>query len=374
VRGFGAKAVEANLARARALCDQTGAPASIVFQVLHGLSAHYAIVANFEMARSLAVQILELGSKCGDDLFACTGYFDLGGTYVWAGEFRAAAKALEHGAEIFERLLPNSPQAVFSPVMFPLVFGIQQLSWTHWILGYPEKALRQIDRLEALPKHLRARFQSAQILNADFEVRSFFLRDYGGGRAKAEAVIAQSRENGFAFLDALGTTHLGQIMVHDGEFDQGIRTISEGMESIRATGEILASGWNNTHLAEALLTAGRAADGLAAIEQAIAAADQLHIMVHEAEAHRLKGELLLLSGALESDAEASIRRAVAIAQRQDAKGWELRAATSLARLLRKQGRTDEARQALVPVYNWFTEGFDNADLKDAKALLDELGG
>jgi tetratricopeptide (TPR) repeat protein len=375
VRGFGAAEVEANLKRARELCDQTGAAAGTKFQVLHGLSAHYAIVANFERARSLAVQILELGAKCGDDIVTCIGYFDLGGTYVWAGEFPAAAKALQQAVGIYERLLHGSPQAVFGPMMFlfPLVFGIQQLSWTFWILGFPEKALHQIDRLQDIPEHLRASFQTAQILNADFEVRSFFLRDYGGWRAKAEAVIKLSRENGFAFLDALGTTHLGQIMVHDGEFDHGIRTIIEGMESIRATGEILASGWNNTHLAESLLTAGRAAEGLGAVEQAIAAAEQLHIQAHEAEAHRLKGELLLLSGAPQSEAEASMRRAIAIAQGQEAKGWELRAATSLARLLCRQRRIGEARDILAPVYNWFTEGLDTADLKDAKALLDELG-
>ncbi len=109
-----------------------------------------------------------------------------------------------------------------------------------------------------------------------------------------------------------------------------------------------------------------------AADEAIAAADQFQIRIWLAELHRVKGELLLLAGAPESEAEASMRRAIAIAQRQEAKGWELRAATSLARLLRKQGRVAEGRELLAPVYNWFTEGFDTADLKDAKALLDEL--
>ena len=131
--------------------------------------------------------------------------------------------------------------------------------------------------------------------------------------------------------------------------------------------------WCPWRLADAYLTARRPAEGLAAVDEAIAGADQLQIRFYEAEVHRLKGELLLLAGAPESDAEASMRRAIAIAQRQDAKSWELRAATSLARLLRKQGRGDEARELLAPVYNWFTEGFDTADLRDAKALLDQLG-
>jgi len=119
------------------------------------------------------------------------------------------------------------------------------------------------------------------------------------------------------------------------------------------------------------MAAGRSHEGLAAIDESIAAADQLHLRWFEAELHRLKGELVL-AGTQESEAEGSMRRAIAIAQRQQAKGWELRAATSLARLLRKQGRIAAARDVLAPVYNWYTEGFDTTDLKDAKALLDEL--
>jgi predicted ATPase len=126
-------------------------------------------------------------------------------------------------------------------------------------------------------------------------------------------------------------------------------------------------------VAEAYLAADRPTEGLAIVNEAIAAADQLGIRFYEAKLHRLKDELLLLAGAPESEAEASTRRAIAIAQCQEAKGWELRAATSLARLLRKHGLIAEARDVLAPVYNWFTEGFDTADLKDAKALLEELG-
>ena len=103
------------------------------------------------------------------------------------------------------------------PVMFPLVFGHQQLSWTLWILGYPEQALRQIDRLHALPERLRARFQKAQILNADLLTRSLLLRDYRGGRERAEAMMAVARENGFGLLDALGAVQLGQVLVQEGD-------------------------------------------------------------------------------------------------------------------------------------------------------------
>ena len=139
-----------------------------------------------------------------------------------------------------------------------------------------------------------------------------------------------------------------------------------------AAGDILNVQHSNHWLADACLIGQRPVEGLAAVNEAIAGVNQLQFRLQEAELHRLKGELLLLAGGEESEAEECIRRAIAIAQRQEAKSRELRAATSLARVLRKQGRIAAARDTLAPVYNWFTEGFDTADLKDAKTLLEEL--
>jgi predicted ATPase len=124
-------------------------------------------------------------------------------------------------------------------------------------------------------------------------------------------------------------------------------------------------------LAEGYLAAGRPGEGLAAVEEAIDRAARSLNRFCEPELRRLKGELLLLAGAPEGEAEKSLRQAIAIAQRQEAKSWEIRATTGLARLLRRQGRIGGSREVLAPVYNWFTEGFDTADLKDANALLDE---
>ena len=162
--------------------------------------------------------------------------------------------------------------------------------------------------------------------------------------------------------------------MQEGAIDQGIKAMLQGREMCRAAGEIVLFQSSNYWLVEAYLTTQLPAEGLAAASEAIAAADQLQIRFWEAELHRLKGELLLVAGAPQGEAEVSMRRAIAIAQRQEARGWELRAATSLARLLRKQARIGEAREVLAPVYNWFTEGLDTADLKDAKALLDQLSG
>src|SRR5208337_5008725 len=125
------------------------------------------------------------------------------------------------------------------------------------------------------------------------------------------------------------------VAVQEGAIDEGIRAMLEARDAFRGAGDMLTFYWCAWILANAYLTARRPAEGLAAVDEAIAAADEVQMRFFEAETHRLKGELLILAGAPESDAEASIRRALAIAQRQEAKGWELRAATSLARLLRK---------------------------------------
>ena len=118
---------------------------------------------------------------------------------------------------------------------------------------------------------------------------------------------------------------------------------------------------------------GRLDDGLSALTEALAAADEHENRHYEAEIHRLKGELLLRQDdSNTAEAQSCFERAIEIARRQSAKSWELRATMSLARLLAKQGRRDEARTMLAEIYGWFTEGFDTADLKDAKALLDEL--
>jgi predicted ATPase len=146
----------------------------------------------------------------------------------------------------------------------------------------------------------------------------------------------------------------------------------ESIRTYRSVGQDLFADYAGCVLAEAYLLAGRVKEGMAIVDEVITSSAAREQRFCEAETHRLKGEFLLLSGARD-DAEKSMRAAIAIARRQEAKSWELRATTSLARLLRETNRRDEARAMLADVYNWFTEGFDTADLKDAKALLEELG-
>ena len=163
------------------------------------------------------------------------------------------------------------------------------------------------------------------------------------------------------------------MLVAEGQVEEGIAELRRGAASVETTGAV-AGIWKLS-LAEAYAKLGRPEEGLAAIAESLDPMERTGLRFLEAELYRIKGELILLQapGAARA-AESAFRQAVASARRQGAKSWELRAATSLARLLKAQGKRDEARTMLGEIYGWFTEGFDTADLKNARALLDELGG
>jgi predicted ATPase len=163
-------------------------------------------------------------------------------------------------------------------------------------------------------------------------------------------------------------------MAEQGRSEEGIAQIQEGLAAFRATGAELMRPYFLCLLAEACMKTGRFDDGLSALTEALVAADEHENRAFEAEAHRLKGELLLRQDdSKAAEAQSCFERAIEVARKQSARSWELRATMSLARLLAKQGRRDEARAMIAEIYGWFTEGFDTADLKDAKALLAELG-
>jgi len=373
VYGPAAANIEANLKRAEQLCHKGEMPTALVFQVLHGLWIYYFFTASFEMAHALAGQILALGEQRRDEIATLTGYHHLGLIRATStGEYSAAATALEQSIAIAERLLPGCAEPMLRHIVAALVYARANLAWTLWSLGYPEQALCQIERMQALPDRICARFDTATIIGGDFTIRCRYLRDYRIGRERAEALIALARENGFSHLETLGSVYLGHVAVHEGAIDEGIKAVLQGREAFRTAGYLTNFHYCNGLLAEAYLAAGRLREGLATVEESIAAAGHLNLRWMEAELHRLRGELQLAQ-AQESEAEDSMRRAIAIALRQEARSWELRAATSLARLLHKQARNEEARTILAGVYNWFTEGLDTADLRSAKALPDELG-
>ncbi len=169
----------------------------------------------------------------------------------------------------------------------------------------------------------------------------------------------------------------GVVLIASGHAEEGISQLREGLDHSEGGFEVMRTFFL-AYLAEGYGLVGRVDEGLAVLAEAMALVESTGVCIYEAELNRIKGELTLKrsetnsNSEIKEEAESFIRQAIEVARRQSAKSWELRATTSLARLLAKQGDRDEARTMLADIYGWFTEGFDTADLKDAKALLEEL--
>src|SRR5262249_36268498 len=200
-----------------------------------------------------------------------------------------------------------------------------------------------------------------------------FRREVRCTQARTEATISLSREQGFAQWMAVSAILYGWTLVHQGQAQEGIEQMHQGLRAYRATGaELWRPDWLAL-LAEAHGMGGEPEAGLTVLAEALTLVDTTGERLYEPELYRLKGALLLQqSSDNQAEAETCFHKALEIARSQQAKSFELRTATSLARLWQQQGKRAAAHDLLAPIYGWFTEGFDTLDLKDAKALLDAL--
>jgi predicted ATPase len=240
-----------------------------------------------------------------------------------------------------------------------------------WYLGYPDQALKRLNEAITLAQAL-SHPQSLAWAATFLGVLRQYRREARAAQEAADGAMELSAERGFTDFLARATALRGWAMAEQGRNEQGIALIQEGLAVSRATGAKVARPYFLCLLAEACLEAGRLDDGLSALTEALAAADEHEIRHYEAEMHRLKGELMLRDDSNAVESQRCFERAIEIARGQSGKSLELRATMSLARLLDKQGHRDKARAMLAEIYGWFTEGFDTADLKEAKALLDDL--
>jgi class 3 adenylate cyclase/predicted ATPase len=237
-----------------------------------------------------------------------------------------------------------------------------------WQLGYPAGALNDAERAV---KDARETGHPATLVYALSRAASTnaWCGDYAAAHAQVDEFIAFADEKG----KALGTTQRGRIFSLTGKASDAVRAINSGIASLRSTGATLYEPWNLWHLAMAYAELGQPDDGQRCIDEAIEKVERSKEKWCEAEVHRIAGEIALKSlGPDTEKAEKYFEHALSVARAQQTKSWELRAAMSMARLWRSQGKLQQARELLAPVYGWFTEGFDTLDLKYAKALLDEL--
>ena len=264
----------------------------------------------------------------------------------------------------------------FRRFIYGMDAGVTSRSFAAWILcklGYPDRALERSREALSLAREVAHPFSLAYAL-----VFGFCFVHYERGEMKsvlesAEALISLSKEQGFSLWLSQGILYRGTALVALGREEKGIAGIRQGIAGWHATG---AQAYCTAFLAmllEAHLKRGETDEGARVLNEALTLRKSTGECYEEARLYRLKGEFMRMRGN-DEEAEQSFRTAIRIAQSQSAKSLELRAATGLARLLAKQGHRDEARTMLAEIYNWFTEGFDAADLKEAKALLNDLNG
>ena len=369
-KGFAAVEVENVYLRARELCAQV-VETPETFPVLWGLSGFYLVRAEHTLAHELAEQLLRLAQGSQDPAILLEAHFVLGIVLFHLGEIVAAHTHLERGSALYDA--QHHHALTFSYGGWdPGVASLSYSALALWYLGYPEQALKKSDEAVALAHALSHPLSLAVALTYNTLLHQC-RREEQAVQERAEAAIALTTEQGFPIWLAWGIISQGWASVEQGRGAEGLSQMCRGLAAQQATGAGLLESQHLGLLAEAYRTADQVEAGLTTVGEAVAFVERTKERFYEAELYRLKGELLLQQAKDHHvDAEASFQQALKVARRQHAKSWELRAATSLARLWQQQGKTTEALNLLAPVYAWFTEGFDTADLKDAKALLERL--
>jgi class 3 adenylate cyclase/predicted ATPase len=362
-QGQTAAAVGDNYVRARKLAGEVGEDTQ-TFRALFGLWQFHLLRAEVRIARALSEQCAALARHRDDRALLLGSCRALGAAQYYLGEFEAARSTLMEGVALADSL----PQGrhLLGLLADPRVNCRSYLSRTLWALGYPDQARALGDEALTLAEASGHAFTLANNLGLIAGLR-VNLRDLEGAARLADRLIALATEQGFPYWLANGMLWRGWARVGSGQTEAGFADLQESVARFRARGNAITVAHGLHLLADAYRQAGRYDEGL----QALASLEPGDECRHEAEARRLHGDLLVLAGQPEP-AEARYRTALAVAREQSAKAFELRAATSQARLWRDRGRRPEARELLAPVYGWFTEGFATADLKEARALLDEL--
>jgi predicted ATPase len=333
------------------------------------LFAFYAIRAELQAARELAEQLLSLAQREDDPALLLEAHRELGWTSFVYGELALAREQLEQTIALYDPQQHRSHAVLYGGNP-----GMAALSWQSlvlWLLGYPDQALDKSCQALTLARKLSHPYSLALTLSANTWIHEF-RRDRHAVQERAEELITLSTEQFFSQLLAWGIMARGWALAEQGEIEEGIKQTRQALADLLAVGSLLFAPYHRAALAEAHVNAGQVEEGLSALGKALAAVDKTGERWWEAELHRLQGELLLVQGAADAQVETCFHQALEISRGQQAKSLELRAATSLSRLWRGQGKRSEARQMLQEIYGWFTEGFDTADLQDARALLEEL--
>jgi class 3 adenylate cyclase/predicted ATPase len=409
-RGYAAPELEKVYARARALSQQVGETPQLG-GVLYGLWAFYCGRVELHTARELAEQLFTLAQRTQDPLALLRGRFVMARILPIRGEFVEAREHAEQGIGLYDRYRSQRSPWVAHHCG---VGCLNDMAWVLWLLGYPDQALRRAQEALVMAQEMAHPMTLAEALSylAWFHQN---LRERQTAEERAAALVTLCTEQGFPLWQAEGTIVRGWALTEQGREEEGVTQIRQGLADYRATGAELKLPDCLALLAAVYKNRGQAEEGLKVVIEALARVEKTGGRLWEAELYRLKGQLTLqkfqVSGfkfqvqespksevrssesevpntqhptpstqaEAEREAEECFLKAIDIARKQQAKSWELRATLSLVRLRQQQAMQSAtrdtqhaARNTLSEIYTWFTEGFDTADLKEAKALLENL--
>jgi class 3 adenylate cyclase/predicted ATPase len=365
----GPQAVEHIYARARELARQVGGTPEL-FPALSGLAYAQIVRGRLREARALAEEFLELAEPQQDALVLAVGHCMVAYAAWWQGDFIDVRDHSRQGLALYN---PDQHHAgIRAYNQNPGIICGYLTALSNWVLGYPTQASQAMEQTLADAKELRHPYSIG--LTLLFSAQLFQLRrEPEATRLRAEEGLAVSAEHGLFAVELWCLLPRGWAVAQQGDASAGIADIREAMDRRRAAGIGAVWPWFLALLADAHGALGQFEDGFRALDEAVQWIRQNDERLYAAEVHRIKGELLLRQPTSDpTQAERCFEQALTIARGVEAKSWELRAATSMARMWLQDSRIDEARALLTPVYDWFTEGFDTADLVDAKALLDQL--
>jgi predicted ATPase len=366
-QGHGAPAAGRAYARARELWEQLGYLSEFL-HVPYGQARNHLYRGELDMAQIVNESLVHLSRQRNDSAGLVLGHYSSGLNLMVAGRFSLSRSHLEETLALYD---PNFHCSLVLQAGFhPQVGSRAYLGNVLFCLGYTDQALAQSSAAIAEARRLAHSPSLAASLAIDARLLSL-AGDDAALSERADELVAVSTERGFPLWVALGTIYRGWVRVKNGKAAEGMSLLRSGLSTYRATETELWMPHFLSLLAGGCESAGQAEEGLALLEGALQILERTGERWFAAELCRHKGQLLLRQGYAEA-AEDLYRKALSIARGQEANLWELRAAVSLARLRRNQGRRSEARDLLAPIYGWFTEGFNTLDLKEAKALLDEL--
>jgi predicted ATPase len=378
-KGYAAPEVGQAYTRARVLCQQVGETPEH-FPVLWNLWLFYLARSQHRTAMELSEQCLQIAQRVQDEALLLEAHLALGASWFYLGNPVLACTHLEHAIARYNPEQPHVLDYRYAGMDLGTA-GLGYYAWALWLGGYPEQAHAQSAKALNLAQHLAHPYTLARTLYYD-TVLGQLRRDAPAVRDQADAAITVATAQRFALVQALGPIMRGWAIAVQEHSTECLVQIRQGLDMYRSTGAEFQRPHLLTLLAETSGLLGQPEGGLAALEEALTLLQQTGEGYYEAELHRQRGELLLLRAArshLDQDsreqheAEACFQHALNVSRQQQAKSFELRAAMSLARLWQRQGKRQEAYDLLAPIYGWFTEGFDTADLQEARAVLDVLG-